>query len=66
MSNYSTNIIKNQNSQTVEIDRGEWTDRSRWDHPDYVLWFKGNSPHKSLNSQLKNEYVGKILGIPKF
>ena len=58
--------IKKQDALTAEIDRGEWTERSRWDHPDYVLWFQGNNPHKSLNSQLKNEYVGKILGISKF
>jgi hypothetical protein len=44
------------------VTGGEWTDRSQWDHPDYVILVPDNVQRGSFNPQIKAESVDRIVG----
>ncbi|MDA8792610.1 hypothetical protein N9N67_05155 [Bacteriovoracaceae bacterium] len=60
---YQLNITK-EAGEYYHIGKGQWTDRSRWDHPDYLLIVDPEKMvHRSLNPKVKNEVVRDILGL---
>jgi hypothetical protein len=63
---YTFNLkVKSLRAQKVEVISGYWTDRSRWDHPDYVLLLNDTIEKKSLNQEF-NLYIEKISNLLSF
>ncbi len=44
------------------VTSGRWTDRSRWDHPDFVIPKPEALTRKSRNAQIDVDVVDAILG----
>jgi hypothetical protein len=43
---------------------GQWTDRSRWDHPDYAIILPAHVQRGSLNKEIRVDIVDRILHRP--
>jgi hypothetical protein len=47
---------------SFDVTSGEWTDRSRWDHPDYVILMPQTVQRSSTNPEVVVSAVDQILG----
>jgi hypothetical protein len=43
------------------VDYGQWTDSSRWDHPDYVMTIPNKPKRASLNTKIDPAIVDRII-----
>jgi hypothetical protein len=53
--------IQDESDEMLVIKKGEWTDRSRWDHPDYVLLPEMNVKRGTMNKKVSIGIVDTIL-----
>lgn len=57
--------VESLDTNQVKVTSGYWTDRSRWDHPDYVMLLDDYIEKKSRNEEF-NKYIEKISNIFSF
>jgi hypothetical protein len=48
-------------AQNFQVTSGVWTNRSRWDHPDYVIPLPSQLVRASLNTKIDPKVVDDIL-----